>query len=139
MVADSYWWQIYGYGLHTNTFKMSNFWYYNKEIHPESYTRPLYVNQSGYLRRLRSADVIMIMYTEATLHKLADGFDKLLLETFCQEEDPVKERVYDIIETIVTTDSWFNQVKKKAEDRGLPLDTMLLQDARWVFEQQNKK
>src|SRR5207253_3372882 len=35
VVADSYWWQIYGFGLHTNTFKANDFWYYNIGVYPD--------------------------------------------------------------------------------------------------------
>jgi len=135
VVADSYWWQIYGNGLHTNTFKMNNFWYYNKEVHPDSWVSTVYVNQINYSKRLRKADVIIVLYTEANLHRLGDGFSDLCIETFCQKPDTVKEHIHDITETIVKTEKWYNDVKEKAKKFNIPLDTMLWKDAEWYYNE----
>jgi hypothetical protein len=139
VVADSYWWNIYGLGLQTQVFNKGDFWYYNKEVYPDFFSNPVYVNRCDYYTRLRNADVIIIMHTEATLSKFGNGFTDLCYETFCQKRDTAKERIQFFEEAIVKTPDWFGQVKSKAEARGLPLDSMLLFDARYTYEESLKK
>ena len=138
VVSDSFWWQIYGAGLQKNTFKEYNFWYYNKEIHPDFWKSPLYVNRSNYFARLKNADVIIILQTEATLKEFGFGFVDLCYETFCQKPNKMEEELQRIKETMVKNKEWFASVEQKAKERNLNLDTMINQDAVWFYNNKIK-
>ena len=49
------------------------------------------------------------------------------------------ERVKEMIEGIRNNPEWFAAVKKKAEERKISLDSMLLMDARWMIDEQDGK
>jgi len=73
VISDSFYWGMFNFGI-GNTFKNSHFWYYNKQIYPDSYQSPLETSQVDLRQQIASNDVIILMATEATLPKLGWGF-----------------------------------------------------------------
>ena len=137
VVSDSFWWYIYGLGLQDSIFKRAEFWYYNKEMHPNLSTVPLNVINSNYFDRLRNSDVIILMHTEATLSKFGNGFVDMCYETFCQKQDTIKEKIQRKRELLVRNGTIFSEIKKRAKDQNIPLDTAIYLNAKWMVE--NKK
>jgi hypothetical protein len=67
VVSDSYYWGMFNFGI-SNAFTNSHFWYYNKQIYPDSYQSPIETSQINLKDEIAKHDVIIIMATEATLH-----------------------------------------------------------------------
>jgi hypothetical protein len=64
--------------------------------------------------------------------------------TFTGCSDPnapktTQERISEIEDQIRNSPEWLNQVKKKAEDNKVPLDTMIRKDATWMVDDQDGK
>ena len=135
VVADSFWWYIYGTGLPNNTFASNRFWYYNEEMYPESSTEPTYVSQTDYYSEIREADVIIILQSESTLYKFGNGFVDMCYRTYC-EPDKFKEQVQKMKGTIRATPPWFKTIQEKAEVRNITIDSMLTLDALFTLEQE---
>ena len=135
VVSDSFWWYIYSTGIPDQTFSPARFWYYNKEMYPESYTSPLYVSQVDYASKIRQADIILIMHAEATLHKFGGGFVDLCYNAYYNPEVR-KEKIQEMKEIIVSSPVWFKEVSEKAQERNLTVDSMLTLDAVYMLDQQ---
>lgn len=73
VVSDSFYWDIFNSGI-SSLFSNHHFWYYNKQIYPDSYEKALETSQINLREQIDNHDVIMIMGTEATLHSLGWGF-----------------------------------------------------------------
>lgn len=138
VIADSFWWQIYSSYLPGSVFASSRFWYYNKEMYPESYTAKTYVGQGDYLEKLKAADVIMIMHTEATLARFGGGFVDMAYEVFCHTGYQA-ERIAQVKEAILNTPEWHEQIRKKARERNISVDSMMVIDALYMIEEEKKR
>lgn len=74
VVADSYYWGMYNAGLSRDIFGDGQFWFYNKEIYPDSYEKPKNVADIDIREEAEKQDVIVLMCTDANLFKFAFGF-----------------------------------------------------------------
>lgn len=133
-IADSFWWYIYSTGIPDQVFEKNSFWYYNEEVYPESFSSSLRVSETDYYSRIRESDVIVILYTESNLYKFGDGFVDMCYETFCAP-DPQKENIQKMKASIRATPEWYEQVIKKADEKGITVDSMLTLDAIYTVNQ----
>lgn len=138
VISDSFWWYIYSTGAPDNVFGPSQFWYYNHEIYPESFSSPLFVSQIDYASKIKDADVIVLMHTEATLHKFGDGFVEMCHDLFFKSSQ-WKQEIQIMKGKIRGTKTWFDSVVDKASKRGISTDSMLTLDAIYMLEQEKQK
>ena len=74
VIADSFYWSMFNLGLSRNSFSLGEFWYYNKQIYPESFKKSTKVNQIKIRDKIAENDVFILMVTEANLPKFSWGF-----------------------------------------------------------------
>jgi SGNH hydrolase-like domain, acetyltransferase AlgX len=132
-VSDSFWWHIYGSGLADKTFGSSRFWFYNEEMYPESHTSSWHVSQVDYAAKIREADVILLMHSEATLHKFGGGFVDMCHEAYLHPKLK-KEKTQNMKEKIRASPEWYNKIIEKAAERNLTVDSMLTLDALYILD-----
>ena len=80
VVSDSYYWGMFNFGI-SNVFNKSHFWYYNKEVYPETFSKPLFTRDIDLKKEINDHDVIIIMSTQATMTDLGWGFIEKLYQT----------------------------------------------------------
>ena len=73
VVSDSFFWGMFNFGI-PKAFSNTHFWFYNKQIYPDSYESPLETSQINLMEQILNHDVIIIMATEATLPNFGWGF-----------------------------------------------------------------
>jgi hypothetical protein len=73
VIADSFYWGIFNLGFST-PFSKSHFWFYNRQIFPDSYQSPLETSQVNLQEQIETHDIIIILATEATLPDFGWGF-----------------------------------------------------------------
>ena len=73
MISDSFYWGMFNFGI-SCVFDKSHFWYYNKEVYPETFTSPLTTDKVNLKKEIQNHDVIIIMATPATLPNFGWGF-----------------------------------------------------------------
>jgi hypothetical protein len=143
MIADSYYWDMFNFGI-SRLFSESHFWYYNKQIFPESFQSPLETSQVDLKEQIARHDVIIIMATEATLPGLGWGFIENAWNLFCGgkqettfdadfQEKLAAARIY-----IKSDKKWMEEIMKKAAKRKISVDSMITLDATWQIQQNNK-
>lgn len=71
-ISDSFFWGMFNFGI-SNVFTDNQFWFYNEDVYPESYQKPLKAKDIQLAKHIKNKDVIVIMATEATLPKLGWG------------------------------------------------------------------
>lgn len=146
VVADSYFWEMYNEGLLKRIFSSGQFWYYNRKIHspdPGWYTSD--VESVDVRQETEKNDVIFILQTEATLYRFAFGYLDKLIEVY-KDTNYVFDtniinnaKVNAIIEKIRSSESWYSLIERKAKKRGIPVEKMLEQDARYLIGKQKEK
>ena len=80
VISDSYYWGMFNFGI-SNVFNKSHFWYYNKEVYPETFSKPLFTRDIDLKKEINDHDVIIIMSTQATITDLGWGFIEKLYQT----------------------------------------------------------
>lgn len=73
VVSDSFFWGMYNAGI-SSVFDQTHFWYYNKQVYPESLTKELLTNQVDFEQAINANDVFIILATEANLKAIGWGF-----------------------------------------------------------------
>jgi len=154
-ISDSYFWNMYARGL-SLTFKEPEFWYYYNNAYfdkkPEMLISDLDINE-----QIKEADYILLMSSPSPLNKFGWGF---IDDAYCKfveneadllsnkrkanlPEDKsfqncgcVSKEIADIIKGIKADTIWYQKVKEKANQRGIPVDSMLILDA--IYVQENK-
>jgi hypothetical protein len=137
VVGDSFYWNWYHLGLGEKCFDNTLFWYYNKEVYPGSEQASLQVKSTDQQTVLTNSDVVLLIASESNLVNMAWGFvDKATAILQGRVEDPMiyKQKVQDIIARIKSDENWLKNVKQKAEEQNIPLDSMLVLDAKWIIE-----
>jgi hypothetical protein len=143
VVADSYYWGMYGKGLSDRAFDKGQFWFYNYEVYPDNYIKPTTVNQIDVAKTLQSQDVVILMATEATLSKFPWGFTdnaiKAIKNPFANDPNFLKT-ILQIEAGMRNSPQWLQAQIDKAKKRKIPLDSMLRLDAIYIYKNkyQNK-
>jgi hypothetical protein len=141
VISDSFYWGMYGFGI-ANSFKKDHFWYYNKQVYPETFYDELFVQDIELGKEIQDHDVFIVMATEATLSKIGWGFLENVEMFFKGIKTPVSEkmdlirRLKDLRGAIKGDNKWMSEIEQKAQKRGISIDSMLTLDAMWVLEQQ---
>lgn len=150
VISDSFYWSMYGTGVSKNSFSEGGFWYYNKQIYPESFNEEVTVDQVNQWEMINNTDVFVIIATEATLPGFPWGFNENSLAALNPGyrehfNNTVLQKVnYDRvmqhnIAVIRNDENWMNAIKKKAKEFGISVDSMLVLDAKWIIENSKEK
>jgi hypothetical protein len=145
VISDSFYWGMYGLGI-ANCFEDDHFWYYNRQVFPESSSKELLVENVDLGAELAKHDVFLIMATEATLRKISWGFIEnvelyykgLAPKSATPADLEYQNKVKDLVNYIRTDEKWYGDTKKRARERGVSLDSMLVLEARWNIDHQGK-
>lgn len=81
-VADSYYWGMFNWGCSRDVFNEGQFWYYNEQIYPDSYTKAIKVADINMSEEVEKNDVIILMTTDANLNNFAFGFVDQLYDCY---------------------------------------------------------
>lgn len=144
VVSDSYYWGMYNFGI-SNVFSTSHFWFYNKQVYPESFKTPVDAAQENPADVVNQHDVFVIMATEATLPGLGWGFIEKLYNHFYpvvarhNARETTNEKVAAMRDYIKTDARWMELIRKKAADNKISVDSMLTLDATYEVNKTEKK
>ncbi|MFC2097631.1 hypothetical protein ACFLSI_04780, partial [Bacteroidota bacterium] len=90
-IADSYYWNMFNWGLSSNVFNHGQFWFYNKQIYPDSYEKPITVDELDFRKEIEKNDVILLMSTDALLDRFAYGFIESAFEAYYGDANNTKD------------------------------------------------
>ena len=145
VIADSFYWSMFGTEVWNKSFSPGGFWYYNKQVYPESFSQELNVEDINQKEIIAKTDVFVIMANEANLPNFPWGSVENLLETFNPDYDNsinskrtelnnYKRELQKHISNIKADENWMESIRKKAKENGISVDSMLVLDAKWIIE-----
>ncbi len=145
VVADSYYWELYNEGLSRDVFDMGQFWYYSKEIYSqEPGWTILPVEETDIRYQVEQNDIVFILQTEATINWFAFGFVDELYDLYMDKDyqpnlELVKKHEINLIISKINLDkNWLATIIKKAKEKGISTEEMILRDANYVYESRKK-
>lgn len=127
-IADSFYWGMFNFGLSKKAFNRGQFWYYAKQIYPDSYKEKIKVDEIDIIEGIEENNAVMIMCTDATLHKFAFGFIDSAYDAYLNEEE-----MDEFIQTIKSDSLVFERVQLKAIKRNISLEEMLRIEAKYML------
>jgi len=89
VIADSYYWGLFGMGLSREAFDDGDFWYYNEAIHPTAPGKPQFTTEIDYIKELGNYEVILLLSTDANLYKFPFGFSSMAYPGYFLPQNPV--------------------------------------------------
>jgi hypothetical protein len=143
MISDSYYWDMFNFGI-SKAFTNDHFWYYNKQVYPDSFKSPVETSQLDLRAQIAQHDVIIIMATDANLQGFGWGFIEnaynLLGNNSVSGVDAgFQEKLSVLREYIKSDKNWMEEITKKAARRKISVDSMITLDATWQIQNDLKK
>ena len=141
-VADSYFWGMFNWGLSRDYFGNGQFWFYNKQIYPDSFEKRISVSDIDIKNKVKKNDVVILLSTDANLYKFAFGFIDQLHDAFFNEgvlsNNSEEAKIQSYVKTIKASPEWLEKIKLKAKDKNIPLETAIRKDAEYmVWKEKN--
>jgi len=125
VIGDSFYWTWYYPGIIKNMFNNIEFWYYGKDVYPQTFTKPMNIGELNFMEAVNRQNIIIFLQTNAGYGNL--GFD--FIDRLYAELDPSNSRVAYYENQIRNTKDWLNNVKKNADDQHLTLNEMIRESA----------
>ena len=124
-IGDSFYWQLYYPGFIENMFSNNEFWYYNKDVYPETFNATKSTGQLNYIKEVLSQDLIVLIQTNAGYGNVGYGFIQQTWQGLITDSDKLKE-----IETSIrNSPKWLEIIKKKAIQANIPIEEQIHSDA----------
>lgn len=139
VISDSYYWEMFNSGISKNIFRDGKFWYYNKQVFPDSYKKKTMVKDLDYVQELLKADIVILMVTEALLPEFDWGFSEIMKRDFLKKINLDTVVINKKMEHIRNDKKWFALIKRKAKERNITVDSMLYLDAVFMAKLEDKK
>jgi hypothetical protein len=142
-IADSYYWEIYGFDRIASVFNTSDFWVWNKLRYPKSKYKGVRDDDYLFLKNdILAHNFIILMVTETNLPGLL-SFDEQTYALFDPENPVVREmqmkraeRIEFFKRLILNDPKWSALVRQKAVDRKITFEQMIQNDAEYMVEQE---
>ncbi len=74
VIGDSFYWGLFNSTVSASLFNNGEFWYYNEQIYPASYTKVEWVRDQDLDKKLRENKVVFLLITDANLSSFSFGF-----------------------------------------------------------------
>lgn len=84
-VGDSFYWQWYYPGIIANYFSNTDFWYYNKDVYPETFNSYKSTSDLNYMDAVLSQNVIVLIQTNAAYGNVGYGFIQEVYNTITKK------------------------------------------------------
>lgn len=140
VIGDSFYWQMFNFT--PREFSDNHFWYYYREVYPNSTDKAVYVDDLNFENEMNDHDVFIVMGTEANLSKFGWGFidDAYKLYKYGENQNPeaFRAKVEEVRKYIKNDKKWMEVIIEKAHKQNISVDSMLMKDAIWVAKNQNK-
>lgn len=144
-IADSFYWGMYNWGMSSDVYDESKFWYYNKQIYPDNLKDSAYVDEATIISEVEKNDVVVLMSTDRNLFKFAYGFIDQLHKAYFGESEVIlsvkEKRIRHFIKSIRSSPNWMRSIEKKAIKENIAFDEAIRNNAEYMVwkEEKNKK
>ena len=143
VISDSFYWTLENLGIQ-KCFSNSNFWYYNKQVFPESATKELLTSSLNLKEELQNHEVIILMASETSVKDIGWGFINEAYDfykgthTRIEKNSNYYKKVKELIIEIKNNAQWLIDTRNRAKERGISLDSCLILEAMWQIDNTKK-
>ena len=74
VIGDSFYWGLFNSTVSASLFNDGEFWYYNEQIYPASFTKEVWVKDQDLDKKLKENKVVFLLITDANLSSFSFGF-----------------------------------------------------------------
>ena len=140
VISDSFFWGLFNKGLIKHAFENGEFWFYNHEIYLPGKEGAGMVSEVDLLNKLMSKDIIILMTTDANLPKFPWGFDESAIYALKNQKGYMadlitrEEKINGYINAIKSSPEWLENIRIKAAEQNIPLDSMVRLDAIYMVK-----
>lgn len=136
VISDSYFFNLMQLPWAPDIFQSLNFYFYNKQLHKRPEGTMTNTDPLSQMKDIEKSDVVFIMATECNMDKLGWGFISSAYKYFVLGEniDSFELRVEKFKNNILSDKDWLKAIEEKAKQNKVPLDTMIMRDARYMAE-----
>lgn len=137
VVGDSFYWTIFNSGTPDSLFSGQDFWYYNKSVYPDFYTKKTKTNSLNLKTEVEKRSAILITITERFLRNFAWKFIDNLYTLYAPEMS--YEKIIKKENDIRDYDKWFNKIIMQSKSRNTSIQNMVNINAKYFVLTANKK
>lgn len=133
VIADSFYWMLYGKGFSSEVFDDGQFWYYNEQIYQASNKGSREVGELDFItHEVEKSDIVILMLTEANLFRLGFGFVEQLYDEYTQLDLIYEGKVEKYRKDILNNPEWLENIKKSAAKEGRGLEDEITLHAKYM-------
>lgn len=81
-IADSFYWPLYNSNVSNFLFNKGEFWYYNEQIYPDSFSKDTRVKNQDLNKRLEGHKMVFLLMTDSNLASFSFGFLQQAYQTY---------------------------------------------------------
>ena len=150
-ISDSYFWNMTNTGISTECFQWGSFWFYFKEMYPETWNagKSVFIDDRDLKTEIEKNKIIMLMSTDANLFRFPYGFidkafDVYLTEFINEEFEKFSvDSTYHLPGGLLKPDLkmffyqnpvLFEDISRRADSLGLPVDTVISREVFMMVE-----
>ena len=136
VISDSYFFNLMQLPWAPDIFSELNFYFYNKQLHHLPGGATTKTDVLSQMQDIEKSNVVFVMATECNMDKLGWGFISNAYKYFVMGEniDSFELRVQKFKKNILSDEAWMKAIGEKARQNKVPLDTMIMRDARYMAE-----
>lgn len=136
VISDSYFFNLLQLPWAPDIFQSLNFYFYNKQLHKRPESTLTSSDPLSQMKEIEKSNVVFVMATECNMDKLGWGFISSAYKYFVLGEkfDSFEFRVQKFKNNILSDEAWIKAIAEKAKQNKVPLDTMIMRDARYMAE-----
>lgn len=136
VISDSYFFNLMQLPWAPDIFESLNFYFYNKQLHKRPEGTMTNSDPLSQMKEIEKSNVVFVMATECNMDKLGWGFISSAYKYFVLGEkfDSFEFRVQKFKNNILSDEAWVSAIAEKAKQNKVPLDTMIIRDARYMAE-----
>jgi hypothetical protein len=136
VISDSYFFNLMQLPWASDIFSELNFYFYNKQLHHLPGGATTNTDLLPQMQDIEKSKIVFLMATECNMDKLGWGFIPSAFNFFAigESKDSYESLVQKFKNSILSDGAWTKAIAEKAKQNNVPLDTMIIRDARYMAE-----
>lgn len=135
VVADSFYWGMFNWGISHHVFDHSQFWFYNNSIYSNDFKTAKNTGEVSIIDETEKNDVIVLFTTDANLKEFPFGFIHDLSEAYEPYSSKNEKAIQEYMNAIRNTPEWLDMIKKQAKEQNIELKKAIRNNAEFMVKQ----
>lgn len=133
-IGDSFYWNWYNGGMISSLFTNNEFWYYCREVYPQSSQKSTSVSEIDTEEALKRQNFIILIQVNGAYGNPGYGFTEIARSAL----DPRNSKLARMERAILLNAPLLEDIKRKAVRNHIKFEEQLRLDAIWIIEHEKK-